>query len=454
MNYLFNLFSLALLITITVISIPSVYGDGLTSETLPPVLVGNTNVTLMVSGFGPSFDLPHAQRGVTLQILDPNGNLVPDITYAVTIFKEGKSLFGHIFKEDDGRIYITFVQTDKNETSFVEEKPSIFTPSVEGNYVDIYGPDFTSGLYKFHILILSAYSYSQLSKSVEYEVNISIPDYHTYPIYDSNSENQTVTILGFYNKLEDFRYDRDSKAMSFTMPFSWTKNNIDQLNVVHQEIRIPNTFSDYMVTKYDAYVNGIKLPDKAIAIDDYSFEGERIIHIILYKFVVEDLVEKISDKKDAMSFLFLPSNETAFPITHYAKNGQYIVSMKWAPPQITPGSNTTFSFLIQSPYSVNKTMVSTGYNFIVDVNHDKIFKKSGISDAYNNTVTVPFPKNARGPVVISLENMGGNNRAEADFNSVISNPTIIPEFPSNSYIVLIFIFVTMILMRRLMTASR
>lgn len=454
MNYLLNLLSFALLMAIAVMSIPSVYGDGLAAETLPPVLVGNANVTLIVNGFGPSFDLPHAQRGVTFQILDSNGNPVPDITYAVTIFKEDKSLFGHIFKEDDGRIYITFVNTDKNETSFVEEKKSVFTPSVEGNYVDIYGPDFTSGLYRFHIMILSAYSYSPLPKPVEYEVNISIPDYHTYQIYNSNSENQTITILGFYNKLEGFRYDRDDKAMSFTMPFSWTKNNIEQLNVVHQEMRIPNAFSDYMVTKYDAYVNGIKLPDKAITIDDYSFEGERIIHLILYKSMAASLAETIPNKKDTMNFLFLPSNETTFPVIHYAKNGQYIVSMSWNPSKIMPGSNTTFSFLIQSPYIINKNAVSTSYDFTVSINHNTILKKLGISSISNNTITIPFPENARGPVVISLENMSGNNLAEADFNSVISNPIIIPEFPSSSYIVLIFIFVIIISMRKLMTASR
>ena len=433
------------------IVIPLAYGDGLAAETLPPVLVKNSNVTLTVSSFGPSFDLPNTQHGIIIRLSDSSGGRVPSVMYAITISKGEKSLFGHVFKADDGQLYMTFIQTDKNDTSVVEE-PS--DSSIEGKYVDIYGPDFASGLYRFHIMVLSAYSYSPLPKPVEYSVNISIPDYHTYQIYDSNSENQTVTILGYYDKIVGFSYNRDEKTMSFTMPFSWTKNNINQLNIVHQEIRIPNTFSDYMVTKYDAYVNGIKLPDNAVVIDDYSFEDEKIIHLIIYKSVVTDLAEKISDKRDVMNFMLLPSNETAFPIVHYAKNGQYIVSMSWNPPKIMPGSNTTFSFLIQSPYTINKAAVSTSYDFTVSVNHNTILKKSGISSIFNNTITIPFPENARGPVVISLENISGNNLAETDFNSLISNPMIIPEFPSSSYIVLIFIFVIIISMRKLRTATR
>ena len=67
------------------------------------------------------------------------------------------------------------------------------------------------------------------------------------------------------------------------MPFNWDPDNIKQVSVVHQELKIPRTFGNFIVTKYDAYINGVKLSDKAISIDDYSSDDERIIHLILYK---------------------------------------------------------------------------------------------------------------------------------------------------------------------------
>jgi len=204
-----------------------------------------------------------------------------------------------------------------------------------------------------------------------------------------------------------------------------------------------------MVTKYDAYVNDIKLPDKTVVMDDYSSNTDRVIHLILYKDQIVRIAKMLQNPNDKMRFKLMPSESTAFPVTHYSQNGQYIVSLSWNPPRILAGSNTTFSFRILDPYSMNKTILSTNYNFNMMVNNKTIFNTSGISNHNNDTVVIAqIAHGITGPVTIALENLGGNNKyAEADFSSMISSPSI-PEFSSSIMIVLFMMFCIIILFSR------
>jgi len=421
----------------------SAYGDGLASEVLPPETVGNANVSLSVSATGPSLYAPTADKQVVLQLLDSNGNPVSDVTFVITAFKGGNPLFGHIFKEDGGKITMILVKADSNTTSIVEENQSIFgqLSGSDSDTVDIIGPDFNPGLYKFHVEILSAFSYNNLAIPVKYDLKISIPEYNRYTINDNTDGTQDINVIAYYDQIKNFQYDSAKKTINFVMPFDWSTDNINAVSVVHQEIMIPRSFESYMVTKYDAYVNGIKLPDKAVTIDDFSSNDSRIIHVIMYKDGVANLALEQYNIPPEMDFVVLPSNQTGFPLKQYTTNGQFIVSVSWNPPRIVSGSNTAFSFRILDPYTINQTGVSASYDFSVILNHQPIFHKSGTTNSSGGeTVNVPFPANTTGPITIAFENLKGNSFAGAEFASVVTGPVGSPEFPSGSMIVLLIIF--------------
>src|SRR5207245_8865673 len=126
-----------------------------------------------------------------------------------------------------------------------------------------------------------------------------------------------------------------------------------------------------------------------------------------------------------MDYSLLPSNETGFPMVQFTRNAQFKVSLSWDPPKITAGSNTSFFFKILDPYLINQTAGAVGYDFSIIANHKPIFQKSGVttdSDT-DNTITVPIPANATGPITIAFENLKGNSFAGAEFTSVVSNPS-------------------------------
>jgi hypothetical protein len=430
----------------------SVYGDGLASETLPPETIGNKNVTLSIASTPFSIDAYHIGTEMNFFVIDAsNQQPLPDVTVSISVFKGDKALFGHIFKSDSGNFLLNAYPQEFGDIS-INEEGAVFSGILDqhsGKY-DIKGAIFNSGgLYRFKINILTIGSYdNQISKS--YNAAISIPETNQYQIHDKDYGNQNVTLIAYYDQINSFHYDSEKKSINFVMPFDWSNDNINNVSVVHQELKIPKSFGDFLVTKYDAYVNGIRLPDNAITIDDYSSD-DRIVHLILYKQELSDLTTKQQASKSEMDYSLMPSNETGFPIIQFTRNAQFKISLSWEPSKITTGFDTKFNFKILDPYLINQTVTNIGYDFSLIANHKVIFQKSGVTSDSDtgNTITVPIPANSTGPVTISFENIKGNSFAGAEMSSVISNPIIVPEFPFSSLIVLVITFTTIILFSKL-----
>ena len=435
----------------------SAYADGLASETLPPIMIGNKNVTLSINSTPFLIDNNHTGTQMNFLLIDADSQQpFSDVTVSISVFKGDKALFGHIFKSDSGNFLISTFPQESGEVS-INEEGGVFSSVLDqhsGKY-NIQGPIFDSGgLYRFKINVLTLGSYdNQVSKS--YNAAISIPETDQYQINDKEYGKQTVTVIAYYDQINNFHYDSEKKSINFAMPFNWSEDNIKQVSVVHQEIKIPKSFGDFLVTKYDAYVNGIKLPDSAITIDDYSSD-DRIVHLVLYKQELSDIAIKQQTSTPEIDYSILPSNETGFPIVQFTRNAQFKISLSWDPPKITAGSNTSFFFKILDPYLINQTAGVVDYDFSIIANHKPIFQKSGVTTDSNadNTITVPIPINSTGPITIAFENLKGSSFAGAEFTSVVSNPSPVPEFPFSSMIILFITFTTIILLSKLRQFSR
>src|SRR5690349_16008767 len=85
----------------------SAYGDGLASETLPPEMIGDKNVTLSIASTPFSIDEYHIGTQMNFFVIDAsNQQPLPDVTVSISAFKVDKALFGHIFKSDNGNFLI------------------------------------------------------------------------------------------------------------------------------------------------------------------------------------------------------------------------------------------------------------------------------------------------------------------------------------------------------------
>ena len=228
------------------------------------------------------------------------------------------------------------------------------------------------------------------------------------------------------------------------MPFDWSQKNIGQITVVHQEIRIPRSLGSLVVTRYDAYINNIKIPDKLVSIDDYSMDAYRIVHLILYKHDVQTLFSKQSNPGQVMNFSIIPSNENAFPIVQFTRNAQYKIALSWNPTAIHAGSTTQFNFKVLDPFTANKTVSPIPYDFsVLEGSNGVIYHQVGRTASSDNgdTINVSFPSNYTGAATIAFENLNDSSFASTEFPATVSNPSsgialpaagnqsTVPEFP-------------------------
>lgn len=431
-------------------------------------MIGTVNATLSI-GTSP-FLVNNTQVGTQLNmvLMDVHTQQpIPDVTLDISGFKGQTPVFAHIFKSDSGNFILNFYPATLGQTTFNEKGgilSSLFGQD-SGTY-DVKGPVFKNGgLYRFKIEVMTMGAYdNQVSKS--YDAGISIPEYYNLTINDPQYGKNQVQIIAYYDQLHDVRYDQATKFINFTMPFDWSQKNIGQLTVVHQEIRIPRTLGDLLATKYDAYVNNLKIPDKLISIDDYSLTSYRIVHLILYRSDVQTLLSEQNNPGNVMDFALHPSNETRFPIVQFTKNAQYKVDLSWYPAVILPGATERFNFRVVDPFTVNSTVPPIPYDFSVLSGGNRIiYHKTGrtAESPSGNNLSVDFPSNYTGPITIAFENLNGSSFASTEFQTTVSLPpaagssprqvagSAVPEFPGGSLVALTGLAILAIILSQFQT---
>ena len=380
---------------VSIFSLQNTYGHGVGYEVLPPVMLGDREVALEVTSAQYS-DPESTDRQITLSLFETvTAITVRDVTYHIAAYKGDNFLFEDTFRSDDGIFTMNFIP-EPGEIRLVEETEGSFFDSIVGlqkNVISVKGPIFESGgLYKFNVEILTADSYTnELEEPILYDVGLSIPDRTFHDIQDVNYGNQEVVVITYYDQIENFQYDQKSKSLSFSMPFDWSEDNINQTSVVHEEVVISKTFGDLMVDSISAYVNGVKLPDHVINIDGFS-ELRRIIHVIVNQKELYDLAQN-HEMGDRMDFVIKPSAEN-LPLETITGNGQFKIKLNWEPYDIKSGSDVALFYDIMDAFFKNR-QVSVNYELSVMHAGEKIFSKNGIStdsdEEPNDMVEFLFP---------------------------------------------------------------
>ncbi|MBI5146289.1 MAG: hypothetical protein HZA84_03620 [Thaumarchaeota archaeon] len=414
------------------VTVHEAFGHGFGSETMPPVLIGGKNVTLSMGEYQLTPDSAQNSKVITIMLYETNTKKpISDVTFHVIASRHDVVLFDHTFQRHDGDLDINIITTDSKEVTIKEESGTGWLGSLVGsksNAAIITGSIFeTGGLYDFKVEILTAGSYfDKLDPPITYDVGLSIPDTKSYKTKDSVGTDQTIGIITYYDQISDFEFASNDKSVKFKMPFDWSEKNINQVSVVHQEIRIPKSFGDLLSSKYVVHVNGFKLPENAVIIDDYS-APDRLVHIIANRNDVAELGKNVITD-NYMEFVLQPSGQKTALLT-YTTNAQYSITLEHFPEPLLAGSDAEFLFEIRE-MPQNKT-VAVPYDFVMIQNDKEIFKKTGTTDkSVQNKIQFQMPNNISGATTLRFENIGNNQYASADFPLAIQAPNMsTPLFP-------------------------
>ena len=416
-----------------------VFGHGIGGETLPSITIGDRNATLYLEIEPPIYDPNEGEQRILIRFFDAdNDSVIEHVTYIVELKKDDKRIFRHMFHDELGNLIMTIKSTNSESITISgKEAPVLGGYMRDGNKpLVLEGPIFNSGgLYEFNVEILTLDEDSKvLDERVFYKGAISVADKTRYDVTGTDENIYQLGITSWYDQVSKFEYVTEEKKVTFEMPFDWSKENIEQVQVVHEEIHISKKFGELLATKYDVTVNGITLPSNTVMVDDYS-EEDRIVHAILTKkeiLSIKDLASKVSDS--SMIFTMAPSQEVVLPLVSRTTSYVYDISLWWEPLTIKSEEPTKFFVDITELYVIDKKQKPVKYELVFKQHGEEIFRKR-ISAEMNAPPKsffeeYTFSKDQVGPVLVAVENINDTFLGSTDFMTVVE-PAEVPqqEFP-------------------------
>ena len=279
------------------------YGHGLGSETMPPVMIGDTEATLEVNSSTIYTDIDGEEKGIrqiSIDFFETFTNIesnevrsIDNVTFQVDLIKSGNSIISETFQRDDGVLIMNLTPSDNEQVQVMERETFASFFGLASEQYNFEGEIFENGgLYEFEISVLTINSYDNvLTDPVNYELGISIEETTRYEINDVNFGKQEIGIVTFFDQITEFDYNVQTKEITFSFPFEWDQNTIDQTTVIHEEVLVPKTYGDLLVAKYVATLNGLELPESMINIDDFSAD-DRLVHIVVSQKELQEIFLK------------------------------------------------------------------------------------------------------------------------------------------------------------------
>ena len=331
------------ILTISVI-LPDAFAHGLGGDQAKPISFGDMEVTVRTQ-LSPSditvgeIDSANMQVRFFDTLTDKN---LDQVTYRIEIWQNNELLARNLFYDNDGRLDVKLKPKSacsENElhsctTYYGSEHASapgaLFVQGADctDDNLDICGratitgPIFVKGgLYKIRVDIEAATSpRTVVAEPLSYETFVSVAQEQDFIIPSANAE-VPVIVKTYYDDVDNFKFDQSDNSIEFDMPFDWNPDYVNLVQVVHEEVRVPKTFSPYAEGKqFKGYVNGVEIDQRALLNDPYSYEDTNIVHFLITKNELLKINETLgSDNYDnkKMDLKLVPQSEVSKSSTEF-----------------------------------------------------------------------------------------------------------------------------------------
>jgi hypothetical protein len=325
--------------------LPDAFGHGLGGDQAEPISFGDMEVTVRTQ-LSPSDitvgDLDSANMQVRFFDTVTDENL-DKVTYRIEVWQSGELLARNLFYDMDGRLDVKIKpQAECDEINLHQcssyggsehvSAPGalyVFGEDCTDENLDICGrPSITGpifvkgGLYKIRVDIEAATSPTTvLANLLSYETFVSVAQEQNFSIQTANAEEIPVIVKTYYDDVDNFKYDTSDNSISFDMPFDWSPDYVNLVQVVHEEVRVPKTFAPYAEGKqFKGYVNGVEIDQRALLNDPYSYEDTNIVHFLITKSDLEKINETLGPSNYdnlQMDLKLVPLAETSKSSTEF-----------------------------------------------------------------------------------------------------------------------------------------
>jgi len=385
-----------LLILIGIFSTPlvvdNVFGHGLGGDQAPPISFGGSQVTVSTQ-LDPS-DITVGEvddANIQVRFFDVlTDETFEKVTYRVEIWRSGELLARDLYFDVDGILNVQVKPisgcTEPRLIDCTTYQGSEHVSSPEACYVQnegrcvIKGPIFDKGgLYNIRVDVEGATSArTLLSQVLSYDTFVSVAQEQDFIIPTASAEIPVI-IKTYYDDVENFQYKQSDNSISFDMPFNWNPDYISLVQVVHEEVKVPKSFSPYKAgSTFKGFVDGVEVDSRVIMIDPYSDENNNIIHFM----VAGNELKRINDvlgpshhDKSTMLFKLVPQGEIQKNSFDIKFDSGATVQVAWEN-SFGAGDEIPFEFTFFDEKGNLLKDILYGYR-IEDSNGNKLYENSG-----------------------------------------------------------------------------
>lgn len=301
------------------------FGHGLGGDVAPPLDLGGRDVTVSTQ-LTPS-DLStdkteDAAMEVKFYDVDTN-DAFENVTYKIEIWRGEDLIARNLFFDSDGTLDID-LRTRLGCTENVSWKCTVYYGSehpiapgalyAQGqSNVVIQGPIFErGGLYNIKVGITAATSArTTLVSPLNYDTFVSVADVQPFTIRTAHAE-VPAAIKTYYDEVSNIEFDKERESLSFEMPFDWNPEYIKLVQIVHEELQVPKSFTTYSPDRgYAGYVDGVRLDNRVLIVDPYTYDDLNVIHFLITTAELERINAELGEEHESkadMHFELVPES--------------------------------------------------------------------------------------------------------------------------------------------------
>ena len=406
MKFLFVIQLIVFFITLNILLLNPIHNalaDGLFEENLPPASVGDREASLYTKINPPILTSDSKQDAFfELRLFDANTDeTIKFVSYFITVEKDDQLLMRDLFHSSQGPLKLKINPSNSETVSvFGSTEPFLGGWTSETGDITINGPLLLEGgLYHFGIEIFGIDNPRNIFKpenAPRFDSWLSIGDVYRDNVIDGGNK-YNISLISYYDRIQDFKYNPDESNMSWIMPFNWDLKRIQDNNIfVHEEIKIPKTFTKFSeANSFKALVNGNPLIGRSIALDPFTEEKNFIVHLLLNKADIIKIAQKLNNTNDKiMTFNLSPGEQKLVETTSevVSDRGGILVQFTWMD-KIISNQDTNLQLRFSDALSTKEINGDIKYDIIVyDKSGNKIVTKLDlIAQNATDSQVIKFP---------------------------------------------------------------
>ena len=317
-------------ILIGILTIPAlvsdVFGHGLGGDMAPALSFEDMEVTVSTQ-LDPSDITVGDVKSANMQVRffdTKTDQTLEKVTYRIEVWRSGDLLARNLFYDVDGVLDIEIRPiencselqlwkcTDYFGSEHVSAPGALYAEGSQRPVIK--GPIFDKGgLYNIKVDIEGAKSpKTTVATVLSFDTFVSVAQDQLFTIKTANAEVPAV-VKTYYDEVKNFQYDPSDKSIYFEMPFNWDPSYVDLVQVVHEEVRVPKTFTPYAEGKqFVGYVNGVEISGRALLNDPYSSKDTNIVHFLITKNELQRINSILGPENhdnDLMTLKLVPQSE-------------------------------------------------------------------------------------------------------------------------------------------------